>query len=101
MARRHKDWEEGLSKDLKKSIKNRREFFLALLDEGYTWREALNKIVKLIGVNEYVELIGNMKSSNLLNQLKKDSNITINTLDKITAPLGIELTFKNKNERAS
>jgi hypothetical protein len=96
MARRYQDWEEGLSHDLNASKKNRKEFFLALLEEGYGWREAINKIVKLIGVNEYAELIGDMKASNLLNQLKPESNITIKTLDKITAPLGIELTFKEK-----
>ncbi len=101
MARRHKDWEEGLAEDLKQSKENRKEFFLALLEEGYSWREAINKIVKLIGVNEYVELIGDMKASNLLNQLKEDSNITIRTLDKITKPLGIELTFRDRQERAS
>ena len=101
MARRYKDWEEGLSEDLKQSIDNRKEFFLALLEEGYSWREAINKIVKVIGVNEYVELIGDMKASNLLNQLQEESNITIKTLDKITKPLGIELTFKDSQEHAS
>ncbi len=101
MARRYKDWEEGLSEDLKESVENRKEFFLALLEEGYSWREAINKIVKLIGVNEYAELIGDMKASNLLNQLKEDSNITIKTLDKITKPLGIELTFKDSQNKAS
>ena len=101
MARRYKDWEEGLSEDLRQSIDNRREFFLGLLEEGYSWREAINKIVKVIGVNEYTELIGNMKASNLLNQLKAESNITIRTLDRITKPLGIELTFKDNQEHAS
>ena len=48
MARRCKDWEEGLASDLLESTENRKEFFLALLEEGYTWREAINKIVKLI-----------------------------------------------------
>lgn len=94
MARRSRDWEEGLSKDLQKSIKARREFFLALIDEGYGWREALLKTIKIIGVNEYVQLVGEMRSSNLLNQLKANSNITLETLTKVTRPLGIELTFK-------
>ena len=96
MARRAKDWEESLSIDLRDSSEARKQFFLALLDEGYEWREALNKIIKLIGVNEYAELIGDMKASNLLNQLKADSNITLNTLDRMTYPLDIEITFKDK-----
>lgn len=100
MVRRSKDWEESLSLDLRATIKARREFFLALIDEGYEWTEALNKVIKLIGVNEYAELIGNMKASNLINQLKADSNITLNTLEKIIAPLDIKLTFReNKKMR--
>jgi DNA-binding phage protein len=101
MARRYKDWEQGLSDDLKQSVENRKEFFLALLEENYSWREAINKIIKVIGVNEYAELIGDMKASNLLNQLKEESNITIKTLYRITKPLGIELTFKESQDRAS
>lgn len=94
MARRSKDWEESLSLELLQSIDYRKEFFLALLEEGYSWREAINHIVGLIGVNEYVELVGDIKASNLLNQLKENSNMTLKTLAKITEPLGIEMTFK-------
>ena len=101
MARRSRDWEESLSIDLLKSKKARKLFFLALLEEDYEWREALIKIIKVIGVNEYTELIGDMKPSNLLNQLKPNANITLNTLIKMTSPLGIELTFKDKLNQAS
>ena len=98
MARRSRDWEEGLAKDLKRTIKARKEFFLALLDEGYEWRAALDKIVKLVGVKEYCEFVGDIKPSNLLNQLNSDSNITIETLERLTKPLGIELTFRDKSK---
>lgn len=94
MARRSRDWEEGLSKELQKNSKARREFFLALIEDGYCWREALLKTIKIIGVNEYAQLVGDIRSSNLLNQLKADSNITLETLSKVTRPLNIELTFK-------
>lgn len=98
MARRAKDWEENLSIDLRSSIEARKYFYLGLLEEKYDWREALLKIIKLIGVNEYAEMVGDMKPSNLLNQLKAESNPTLNTLVKIIRPLGIELTFKDKLE---
>ena len=98
MARRSRDWEEGLAKDLKRTVKARKEFFLALLEEGYEWREALDKIVKLVGVKEYCEFVGDIKPSNLLNQLNSDSNITIETLERLTKPLGIELTFRDKSK---
>jgi len=103
MARRSRDWEEGLAKDLRKTVKARKDFFLALLEEGYDWREALTKIIKLIGVKEYCELIGDIQPSNLLNQLKPDFNITLDTLERLTNPLKIELTFqdKGKNKRVA
>lgn len=96
MARRSRDWEEGLSLDLQNSEEARKYFFLGLIEEGLDWREALLKIIKIVGVNEYSAMTDGMKASNLLNQLKPDANITLNTLMKITAPLGIELTFKEK-----
>lgn len=99
MARRSKDWEESLSLDLRSTVKARREFFLALIEEGYDWMDALNKVIKIIGVNEYAELVGNIKSSNLINQLKSDSNITLNTLEKIIVPLDIKLTFREKSKK--
>lgn len=100
MARRSRDWEEELSKDLLKSKKARKYFFLGLIDEGYDWREALLKIIKIIGVNEYAVLTDGMKASNLLNQLRPQTNITLATLGKIIDPLGIEMTFKDKLDRA-
>lgn len=100
MARRAKDWEEDLSIDLRSSVEARKYFYLSLLEEKYDWREALLKIIKLIGVNEYAQMVGDIKPSNLLNQLKAESNPTLNTLIKITGPLGLELTFKDKLESA-
>lgn len=99
MSRRAQDWEENLSIDLRADIEARKQFFLALLEEGYDWLRALNQIIKIIGVNEYADLIGDMKASNLINQLKPESNITLNTLNKITGPLDIKLTFKDKLEK--
>ncbi|MCH2533971.1 MAG: hypothetical protein MK008_05975 [Bdellovibrionales bacterium] len=96
MARRSRDWEEGLSKDLQENEEARKYFFLGLLEEGYDWREALLKLINVMGVNEYAALTKGMKASNLLNQLKPEANITINTLTKITAPLAIKMTFKDK-----
>lgn len=87
MARRWKNWEESLAKELKKSKKARLEFFNALLEEGYNWREALNHIIRVIGVKEYAEMI-EIRPSNLINQLKKNSNVTLSTIEKISQPIG-------------
>lgn len=96
MARRSVDWEESLSAELQADEEARKHFFLGLLEEGFEWREALLKIIKLIGVNEYAALTDGMKASNLLNQLRPEANITLATLAKVTAPLGIKMTFKDK-----
>lgn len=95
MARRSRDWEEELSKDLQDDPQARKHFFLGLIEEGYDWREALVKLIKVMGVNEYASLTDGMKASNLLNQLKPEANITLTTLYKITYPLGIEMTFRD------
>ena len=94
-----KYWIEEISKELRASAKHRHELFFAMLEEGYVWREALNRMVKLIGVNEYAEMIGDMKASNLINQLKPESNMTIATLEKMTKPLGVKMTFVPKTKK--
>ena len=72
-----------------------------LIEEGVDWRKALNKTIKIIGVNEYALLVEDMKPSNLLNQLRPEANITLNTLSRITRPLGIEMTFRDELDDVS
>jgi len=95
MPKRSVDWKEGLSKELLASKKNRRVYFLALLEEGFSWREALEHIVKVIGVKEYSNL-SEFKAPNLINQLKPEKDIRLSTLEKMISPLGVELTFFTK-----
>jgi DNA-binding phage protein len=97
MARRSRDWVEEQAKDLRVNAKHRHDLFLGCLEDGMEWREAINLIVKVIGVNEYAELVGDIKPSNLINQLKPDRNITMTTLEKIIKPLGIKITFVPKS----
>lgn len=100
MVRKSRDWKEGLSEELRKDKETRREYFQALLEEKFTWREAILSIIQTIGVKEYSEMLkGEIKPSNLLNQLKPDHNLTINTLEKITRPLGMEIAFKSKTKK--
>ena len=68
------------------------------MEEGYTWREALVKIVKLVGVKEYAQMIG-LEPSNLINQM--EGNITINTLDKMIRPIDVEISFTDKKHRGT
>lgn len=92
MPKRSVDWKESLSQELLESVENRREYFMGLLEEGFSWREALREIVKVIGLKEYAELSG-FKSPNLLNQLSDEKDIRVSTLEKMVSPLGVSLTF--------
>ncbi len=92
MPKRSVDWKESLSQELLESVENRREYFMGLLEEGFSWREALREIVKVIGLKEYAELSG-FKSPNLLNQLSDEKDIRVSTLEKMISPLGVNITF--------
>ena len=50
MAKRSRDWNEGLAKDLRDSG-FAREFLLAALEEGVSIQVALGKAVRAHGVN--------------------------------------------------
>ncbi len=95
MPKRSVNWKEDLSKKLLSSRKNRREYFLALIEEGFSWREALEHIIKVVGVKEYSAL-SKFKAPNLLSQLKPQKDIRLSTLEKMVSPLGVELTFLTK-----
>jgi hypothetical protein len=48
MARRTKDWNEGLAKDLK-NPRFAREFLLASIDEDISLQHALGKVIRAMG----------------------------------------------------
>lgn len=97
MPKRSVDWKESLSQELLESVENRRQYFMGLLEESFSWREALREIVKVIGLKEYAELSG-FKSPNLLNQLSDEKDIRVSTLEKMISPLGVTLTFWQNDE---
>ena len=94
MPKRSVDWNINFSKELLSSKEDRKEFFLALLDEGFTWREALKQIVKTIGIKEYADLSG-FKSPNLQTQLSPSKDIRLSTLEKMMEPIGVTITFSS------
>ena len=95
MPKRSIDWKEEFSKELLASESDRREYFMALIDEGFSWKEALEQVVKTIGLKEYADLSG-FKPPNLLSQLRPDKDIRISTLEKMVNPLGVEISFFEK-----
>lgn len=89
MARRSKDWNEGLARDLREPD-FAREFLLAALDEGIPLRDALGKVIRALGVKEFAFEIG-MASSNVQRAIHPRHNPTQETLDRLLHPFGLKL----------
>ena len=77
----------------------RKEYFMALLDKGFSWREALKITVDSIGVKEYAEMSG-IQTTNLIAQLSEDKDMRISTLEKMVKPLNLKLTFRDLSKSA-
>jgi len=91
MARRTKDWNEGLANDLK-NPEFAREFLLAAIEEGVSLQQALGKVIRAMGVKEFAEKIG-MESPNLLRAINPHHNPTQTTIDRLLAPFGLKLSL--------
>jgi probable addiction module antidote protein len=91
MARRTKDWNEGLAKDLR-NPQFAREFLLAAIDEGISLQHALGKVIRAMGVKEFAVKIG-MESPNLLRAINPHHNPTQATINRLLTPLGLTLTL--------
>ncbi|HEY5471603.1 MAG TPA: hypothetical protein VIK32_00265, partial [Candidatus Limnocylindrales bacterium] len=74
MARRSRDWNKGLARDLT-DVEFSREFLLAAIDEGVSVQQALGKVVRAIGVKEFAAKI-RMASPNVLRAIHPRHNPT-------------------------
>lgn len=99
MPKRSQHWEEGLSESLINCPTERKEYFLALVEEGFAWREALRITIESIGFKEYAEMAG-LKAPNLISQLSEDKDIRISTLEKMVKPLNLGLSFSDLGKSA-
>jgi DNA-binding phage protein len=103
MARRTKDWNEGLAKDLK-NPEFAREFLLAAVEEGISLQQALGKVIRAMGVKEFATKI-DMESSNVLRSINPRHNPTQATIDRLLTPFGLKLSLapieKPKHSRAA
>lgn len=89
MARRSKDWNEGLAEDLQDPEFARR-FLTAAVEEGIPLRTALAKVIRASGVKEFAERIG-MPSPNLLRAIHSKHNPTQETLERLLKPFGLRI----------
>lgn len=87
MTRRSRDWDEGLAEDLR-DPHFAREFLLAAVEEDISLQEALAKVIRCYGVNEFAQRIG-LPSSNLSRALDLRHNPTQETINKLLKPFGL------------
>ena len=91
MARRTKDWNEGLAQDLK-NPEFAREFLLAAVEEGVPLQQALGKVIRAMGIKEFGAKIG-MESPNLLRAINPRHNPTQATIERLLVPFGLKLSL--------
>jgi probable addiction module antidote protein len=91
MARRSKDWNKGLARDLR-DPRFTREFLLAAVDEGVSLQHALGKAVRASGIKEFAMKIG-MASPNLLRAINPRHNPTQETINRLLKPWGLRLSL--------
>ena len=89
MARRSKDWNEGLAEDLQ-DPEFAREFLAAAVEDGIPLKVALGKVIRATGVKEFAESIG-MPSPNVLRAIHPRHNPTQETLERLLKPFGLRI----------
>lgn len=91
MARRSRDWNTGLARDLR-NPEFAREFLLAAIDEGVPVQHALRKAIRAMGVKEFAAKI-RMASPNLLRAINPRHNPTQATLNRLLKPFQLRLSL--------
>ena len=92
MARRSKDWNEGLAKDVRSPDFARHFLIRAIDDERISVQQALGKVIRLMGVHEFAARIG-MAAPNVLRSINPKHNPTMETLNRLLLPFGMRLTL--------
>jgi DNA-binding phage protein len=90
MARRSRDWNEGLARDLQDPAFVR-EFVLAAVEEGVPVQQVLGKVIRAMGIKEYSERTG-IASPNVLRAINPRHNPTQATLNRLLRPFGLRLS---------
>lgn len=91
MARRSRDWNEGLAQDLQDE-EFAREFLLAAVDEGVPVQTALGKAIRAMGVKEFAAK-AEMASPNVLRAIHPRHNPTQATLNRLLRPFRLRLSL--------
>ncbi len=91
MARRSRDWNEGLAADLR-NAEFAREFLMAAIDEGVSIQLALGKVIRAMGIREFAAKV-RMASSNVHRAINPRHNPTQATLNRLLRPFKLRLSL--------
>jgi DNA-binding phage protein len=99
MAKRSKDWNEGLAEDLQ-DPKFAREFLTAAVEDGVPLQLALGKVIRATGVKEFASRVG-MPSPNVLRAINPKHNPTQETLERLLKPFDLRIGLAQIKPRRS
>ena len=99
MARRSKDWNEGLAEDLQ-DPEFARAFLTAAVEDGVPLKVALGKVIRATGVKEFSKAVG-MPSPNVLRAIHPRHNPTQETLERLLKPFGLRIGLAEIKPRRS
>lgn len=91
MAKRSRDWNEGLARDLQDPA-FAREFLMGAVEEGISLQQALGKVIRAMGVKEFAARIG-MAGPNVLRAINPPHNPTQETLNRLLKPFRLRLSL--------
>jgi DNA-binding phage protein len=91
MARRSKDWNEGLANDLRNTSFAQKFILAAVEEEGLPLQAVLGKVIRAYGVKEFAKLV-KMPSSNVLRAINPKHNPTQETLSRLLKAFGLTVT---------
>jgi probable addiction module antidote protein len=97
MARRSKDWNEGLAEDLQDAA-FARQFLAAAVEDGVPLKTALAKVIRARGVKEFAEQVG-MPGPNVLRAIHPKHNPTQETLERLLKPFGLRIGLAETKQR--
>ena len=97
MARRSKDWNDGLAEDLR-DPEFARQFLTAAVEDGVPLQRALGKVIRATGVKEFARSVG-MPSPNVLRAIHPKHNPTQETLERLLKPFGLRIGLAHIKRR--
>ena len=91
MSRRSADWNKGLAQDLRRP-EFAQLFIQNALEEGLSIQVVLGAVIRAYGVKEFsVKVV--LPSSNILRVLRTKHNPTLESINRLVKPFGLELSM--------